>query len=979
MKYVSNNGTLRPKSSQIPRVVKFNRAALAAMDVTGYRVKTEFQTMCGSVSGDGGQGTYLYDPSSSLTPVPGLIIAPAAGPGRFLLYYDTFIDPVRDMGADPTAHVDSSAVIQAALDFAANPTYGWFTVMGQANQTTLGVRLIGAFKLTSTLYLRAGDLFGPKKGAIWADYGANTILHIMHGGHGIVVDMAGDAPKFRTFTIRDLVFTGNSETYQQNKKEIKDVVSRFIFDVNDADAPPPLDDSNLWASHNTCFFFDPDGSYLGSARVASTAASPTPGRTRVTLASTDGTDVFSSINNTAGDALTTACTVVWPVHITDESSATYGITDFNDPAAAGSCAIFVKSTTATYGGVVGNVRLNDLYIDRFHCGIRVGPKVVGHDAYHNISITRSRFAALSIPRPLNTTDAFFTGQQWYSSQYRPDYNFPRTQGPEVTFTPGTPGTVNLTAHGYRIGSAIQFKSASTTLMTNLRMGVDYYISPNGHTTNSFQLTSTYLGADVDLSGSNSHSVYIAGSVVDVPGMRNGPYAIHGIPSVSRWGSVLVEFASYAGIYMYRAISVNLDHVYCDSCMRGIMFGKGYTSYSSPSTAAYNGWMSIDRLEIKCPLGGTIWDTFHTNQAAIEFENLGAGSNFSGVSIGQLFIIGDFVGPDYPYAFNLQSASYNNRVIIGIFVDKNGTAALYAPGSKPVEFTSHIGVTSASDVQRGWYDNGTKRAFCVASADVFSLDGNGALFGNSTFTGSPITSLSSNGVALTLQRTGGSPQNFSVRLSASSWRWHDDDLDLDSLSMFSDASANQLWIGSFLGNPGSARSSNLYSEGRVGGTDLTPSHLNIVGPQGTGSADGNGEVRFWTATPGVSGTAQQSFSLKMSLKRTGQLNFTNVATPLYLTEGDIWFSTTKGFRQYFGASEKPLGFVKCGIATLTAGSVVVSAGSIVTASCVILLTSQIDGGTPGGLRVSATSLGVSFTVTSTSATDTSTFGWALIEL
>lgn len=67
----------------------------------------------------------------------------------------------------------------------------------------------------------------------------------------------------------------------------------------------------------------------------------------------------------------------------------------------------------------------------------------------------------------------------------------------------------------------------------------------------------------------------------------------------------------------------------------------------------------------------------------------------------------------------------------------------------------------------------------------------------------------------------------------------------------------------------------------------------------------------------------------------------------------------------------------GTATLTAGAVTVST-TAVTASSRIQLTGNSDGGTPGWLRVSARSAGTSFTITSSSGTDTSTVAWIIVE-
>ena len=69
--------------------------------------------------------------------------------------------------------------------------------------------------------------------------------------------------------------------------------------------------------------------------------------------------------------------------------------------------------------------------------------------------------------------------------------------------------------------------------------------------------------------------------------------------------------------------------------------------------------------------------------------------------------------------------------------------------------------------------------------------------------------------------------------------------------------------------------------------------------------------------------------------------------------------------------------KQGTATLSSGSVVVGNTSV-TSSSRIFLTSNADGGTPGWLRVSARSAGTSFTITSSSGSDTSTVAYQIFE-
>lgn len=67
----------------------------------------------------------------------------------------------------------------------------------------------------------------------------------------------------------------------------------------------------------------------------------------------------------------------------------------------------------------------------------------------------------------------------------------------------------------------------------------------------------------------------------------------------------------------------------------------------------------------------------------------------------------------------------------------------------------------------------------------------------------------------------------------------------------------------------------------------------------------------------------------------------------------------------------------GVATLTAGSVVVS-NNLVTTTTRIFLTCQTPGGTPGALYVAARTANTSFTITSTNGADTSTVAYLLVE-
>jgi hypothetical protein len=93
-------------------------------------------------------------------------------------------------------------------------------------------------------------------------------------------------------------------------------------------------------------------------------------------------------------------------------------------------------------------------------------------------------------------------------------------------------------------------------------------------------------------------------------------------------------------------------------------------------------------------------------------------------------------------------------------------------------------------------------------------------------------------------------------------------------------------------------------------------------------------------------------------------------------------TTQSVRDNFQAAKDEIEVLqdqltRSGTAVLVAGTVTVNDASI-TADSRIFLTANTPGGTPGWLHVSARSDGVSFTITSSSATDTSTVAYFILE-
>jgi hypothetical protein len=130
----------------------------------------------------------------------------------------------------------------------------------------------------------------------------------------------------------------------------------------------------------------------------------------------------------------------------------------------------------------------------------------------------------------------------------------------------------------------------------------------------------------------------------------------------------------------------------------------------------------------------------------------------------------------------------------------------------------------------------------------------------------------------------------------------------------------------------------------------------------------GEIRA-QATETHSGT-QQGTRLILAATATGTATVTDVLT----VNGD-GISVTG--TSTLGSGGVAIGRVRHGVATLVGGTVTVSDANV-TANTRIMLTSQSDGGTPGWVRVSARTPSTSFTITSSSGTDTSEIGWVMIE-
>lgn len=194
----------------------------------------------------------------------------------------------------------------------------------------------------------------------------------------------------------------------------------------------------------------------------------------------------------------------------------------------------------------------------------------------------------------------------------------------------------------------------------------------------------------------------------------------------------------------------------------------------------------------------------------------------------------------------------------------------------------------------------------------------------------------------------------------------------------DANASALSID--LAGSGTA-SQGIFVTSTSGGTTGTLLHLRNGGTGALVEVTAAGALKFGSGTGATDSTISRTGA--NALQTAG--NFTvggYFATNAGQSDGqwNLWSGTKNVLN--IGSAGGGIAIAegtnaRMGTVALTAGAATV-ANTSVTANSRIFLTSQVDGGTPGWLRVSARTAGTSFTITSSSGTDTSTVAYLIVE-
>lgn len=168
-----------------------------------------------------------------------------------------------------------------------------------------------------------------------------------------------------------------------------------------------------------------------------------------------------------------------------------------------------------------------------------------------------------------------------------------------SITVASPGVVNQTAHGYTAGMAVTFSGG--TLPSPLVAGTAYYVSSNGLTANSYRLTASPGGPDINTAGGFAGPTTVTpaypGSFAQVIGA-----SVHG----HRWhtGVLLRQNTLMPGGYALRLVGGAAASQAPEAAMllsgswnRGLALGAAFTTYGIDFAGATFGGGTVAPMNI----------------------------------------------------------------------------------------------------------------------------------------------------------------------------------------------------------------------------------------------------------------------------------------------------------------------------------------------------------------------------------------------
>lgn len=432
------------------------------------------------------------------------------------------------------------------------------------------------------------------------------------------------------------------------------------------------------------------------------------------------------------------------------------------------------------------------------------------------------------------------------------------------------------------------------------------------------------------------------------GFVAGGFSFYNLPEFSKYdylwsdGSVIGQFYDSAGSYQ-------TDYLLSDNTiLHGIMVVDGLSS-SDVGKSIYTSSARLRALAPSLPQykvdqpGSAVWVRGSTTAANLSFGQLE-------INPGRL--------NNFAQAFDITNA-VAHRVAIGHLADSSGYTNFSGAGTLPPIVTRtdldptstrytgmHYGATNllytvVNGVERGRTTAGGFRWLTPAGTLNLAFDSDGLFIGSST--------------------------NYSGALTSDGAR-----------AVFHNGAGNA--IVNAVANGGASIFSGWASGGTVAAPTATGINTIFTSFQGKaydGSAYGTPVRMLYTTEEAQTGSARGS---RIDFETTPIGSTTRAVAMRIRGSGQVQVGTgglTVAGTTALGSTGTTTTRVRHGVATLVGGTVTVS-DSTVTANSRIFPSSQVDGGTPGWLRISGRTASTSFTITSSSGTDTSTVAWLLVE-
>jgi hypothetical protein len=386
----------------VSRVVK-NMSELRALDPVPSKPMVE--VLGYYTPGDGGGGTYVLTNTVAGTNAYGGRVLALGGAKSWQLNFANEVSALQ-FGAIRNDSNSDNAEVQAAIDFAES----------QASIPEVSFPP-GDYWLSGVTVKKAslrGYGGGRDQSASVTTPNVAKIYHLV----GSTNDMITVAPTSNPSPgIRGFELVGRRQQNLKNPFTISSVTSRTNFTVSNPGSLPPAPSSpTTFPYYGYCFFFSSENKYIGAGLVVGMNT----GTGVINLY--PGSDWYATATN-ASYLLSTGYKVCFSSDATE--SASFKTTTGRDSTTAGYSGINVKATSA--GFLVSDVALEDLYVRRFHTGIRLGNVLI--TKVNRVRGNTCTFATIASAFPGDTRDGLYS-QDYFQGFWSDE---PGMQSETITF------------------------------------------------------------------------------------------------------------------------------------------------------------------------------------------------------------------------------------------------------------------------------------------------------------------------------------------------------------------------------------------------------------------------------------------------------------------------------------------------------------------------------------------------------------------